>query len=115
MVMEFLPTDKPLLHNLNNKGPVEVFELFFDDRVEKIHNFTNNYAIEKAAVDWRILTKEVIRYFLAIIMLIGHILILPGWGKSPDVPFAAKLYRLTARSARLTPCRMLCSIPWIWS
>ena len=35
MVMEFLPTDKPLLHNLNNKGPVEVFELFFDDRVER--------------------------------------------------------------------------------
>ena len=55
MVMEFLPTDKPLLHNLNNKGPVEVFELFFDDRIEKIYNFTNTYAVEKAAVDWRIL------------------------------------------------------------
>ena len=113
MVMEFLATDKPLHHNLNNKGLVEVFELFFDDRIEKINNFTNTYAVEKAAVDWRILTKEDLRYFLAIIMLIGHIL--PGWGKSPDVPFAAKLYRLTARSARLTPCRMLCSIPWIWS
>ena len=108
MVMEFLPPDKPLLHNLNNKGPVEVFELFL-----MIYNFTNTYAVEKAAVDWRILTKEDLRYFLAIIMLIGHIL--PGWGKSPDATFAAKLYRLTAQSARLTPCRMLCSIPWIWS
>ena len=113
MVMEFLPTDKPLLHNLNNKGPVEVFELYFDDRVKKIYNFTNSYAVEKAAVDWRILTKEELRYFLAIIMLIGQIL--PEWGKSSDVPFAAKQYRLTARSARLTPCRMLCYIPWIWS
>ena len=113
MVMELLLTDKPLLHNLNNKAPFEVFELFFDDRVKKIYNFTNNYAAEKAAVDWRILTKEEIRYFLAIIMLIGHIL--PGWGNSLDVPFAAKPYRLTARSAGLTPYRMLCSIPWIWS
>ena len=102
MVMEFLLTNKPLLHNLNNKGPIEVLELFFDDGVEKIYNFTNNYAVAKAAADCRILTKEELRYFLAIIMLIGHIL--PGWGKSPDVLLAAKLYRLTAQSARLTPC-----------
>ena len=36
-VMGFQPTDNPLLHNLNNEDPVEVFELFFDDDLaEKI-------------------------------------------------------------------------------
>ena len=72
-VTGFQPPNNPQLANINGKDPVILFELFVDDKlVDTICEFTNRYALEKSEVDWKILTREEFRCFIAIIMLSGY-------------------------------------------